>query len=94
MSASNRLVNPNLTSGGHIMPILHFFMENHPTSKVRKIASKISYIINGPIMPPAGRIGFKKLVGQIRVKHKTSHYLTGIAESIRFSIVQGRHLPN
>ena len=62
-------VNLNLTSGGgHMMPILHFF--TNTTSNFGTSCSKASNIIwlfqkfekfsliNGPIMPPAGRIGF------------------------------------
>ena len=36
-------------------------------SKIQKIVSKKSYLINEPIRPPAGRIGFKIYAGQIRV---------------------------
>ena len=45
------------------------------SSKIRKIASKISYLIIRPIRPPAGMIGFKEYAGQIRVNRVSASLL-------------------
>ena len=59
----------NLNFGTFMPKSIHY---NLTFSKIWKMFCNQSYLINGPIMPPAGRIGLKKYAGQIRIKVWTS----------------------